>query len=114
MRLREFGARNEEEPEPDEPEIPEIEPETAPAAAAAMVPAVAAPVDRDYEYRVESLTTAEVLDGKSLPGLLEDVSHEEWHLVDVIDCGDRKAVLLRKRKEKKPDRRPLGFFPPGR
>ncbi len=106
--------RLEEEPEPDEPEIPEEEPEPVAGGPATLVPAVPAPVERDYEYRVDTYTIEQVLDGKTLPSKLEEASHEEWHLVEVIDCGDKKAFLRRKRKESKPDRRPLGFFPPGR
>jgi hypothetical protein len=106
-------ARLEEVPEPDEPEPDEPDEEPV-STAATLVPAVEAPVERDFEYRVDTYTIAEVLDGKTLTSKLEQASHDEWHLVEVIDCGDKKAFLLRKRKEKKPDRRPLGFFPPGR
>lgn len=109
-------VRLEEIPEPDEPDEPDEPegPETVTATSAAPVPAVEAPVEREYEYRVDVVTVAEVLDGKTLADKLESASHDEWHLVEIIDCGDRKAILLRKRKEKKADRRPLGFFPPGR
>jgi hypothetical protein len=103
--------RSEEVPEPDEPDVPE-EPESIATAPASVVPAVEAKADREYEYRVDTLTVAEVLDGKTLPTRLEEASHEEWYLVEVIDCGDKKALLLRKRKENKRDRKPLGFFPP--
>lgn len=108
-------SRLEEIPEPDEPEEPDgpDAPETV-AATAAPIPAVEAPVEREYEYRVEVVTVPEVLDGKTLTARLEEASHDEWHLVEIIDCGDKKAILLRKRKEKKSDRRPLGFFPPTR
>ncbi len=97
-------------PEPDEPDEPE--PEVEPVAAggqAALIPAVAAPVERDYDYRIEVVTNSQILDGKTLPDLLGKASHEEWHLVEIIDAGEQKAVLLRKRKESKPDRRPVGF-----
>jgi hypothetical protein len=104
--------RSEEIPEPDEPDVPEQEPEPVATAPATAVPAVAGQADRDYEYRVDTLTVAEILDGKTLPSRLEEASHDEWHLVEVIDCGDQKAILLRKRKENKSDRKPLGFFPP--
>lgn len=109
--------RVEEEPEPivvpdepDEPDEPEVEPEAVATSGTTLVPAVPANVEREYEYRVEVVTNAQVLDGKTLPNLLSEASHDEWHLVEIIDAGDKKAVLLRKRKESKPQRRPVGFM----
>lgn len=106
-------TRFEEEPEPiivPEPDEPEVEPDpVATGSGPAMVPAVPAPADREYEYRVEVITVQEVLDGKSLPDLLSKASHEEWNLVEILDAGEKKAILLRKRKEKQQDRRPVGF-----
>ena len=98
-------------PEPDEPDEPEpdVEPVSA-SAAPALVPAVATAIEREYEYRVEVLTNAQILDAKTLPDLLSTASHDEWHLVEIIDTGEKKAVLLRKRKEAKPERRPVGFM----
>ncbi len=105
--------RSEEEPEPpeipDDPDEPEIEPERVSSQSPALVPAVAAPPDREYEYKVEVVTVAEVVDGKTLPELLSKASHDEWHLVEIIDAGEKKAILLRKRKENKSERRPVGF-----
>jgi hypothetical protein len=108
MRLRE-----EEEPEPiivpepdEEPDEPEGEP--AATATATHVPRVEPPVERDYEYRVEVLTVAQVLDG-TIAEKLSEASHDEWNLVDIIDAGDKKALLLRKRKQKETARRPVGF-----
>ena len=95
--------------EPDEPDEPEIEPEPV-ASGTTLIPAVTTAVEREYEYRVEVVTNAQVLDGKTLPDLLSQASHDEWHLVEIIDAGDQKAVLLRKRKESKPQRRPVGFM----
>lgn len=108
-----MSIRSEEEPDPievpDDPDEPEVEPETVSSRSPALVPAVAAAADREYEYRVEVVTVDEVVDGKTLPELLSKASHEEWHLVEIIDAGERKAILLRKRKEAKPERRPVGF-----
>ena len=98
-------------PEPDEPDEPEPEVEPVAAGGApALVPAVATTIEREYEYRVEVLGNAQILDGKTLPDLLSTASHDEWHLVEIIDTGENKAVLLRKRKEPKPERRPVGFM----
>lgn len=107
--------RQEEEPDPivipaepdEEPEGPEEEP-AASAATGTVVPRVEAPVEREYEYRVDVLTVAQVLDG-TIADKLSDASHDEWHLVDIIDAGDKKALLLRKRKQKESARRPVGF-----
>jgi hypothetical protein len=105
--------RSEEEPEPpeipDDPDDPEVEPETASGTGPTLIPAVSSSVDREYEYKIEVMTLERVLDGKSLPDLLTSASKDEWHLVEIIDAGDRKAILLRKRKEAKNDRRPVGF-----
>ncbi len=105
----------EEEPEPiivpAEPDEEPDEPEAEPAAAAAtgtLVPRVEAAVEREYEYRVDVVTVAQVLDG-TIAEKLSDASHDEWQLVDIIDAGDKKALLLRKRKQKESARRPVGF-----
>ena len=95
-------------PEPDEdPDEPDDEPASA-AATATMVPRVDAPTEREYEYRVDVVSVAEVLDG-TIAEKLGEASHDEWHLVDIIDAGDKKALLLRKRKQKESSRRPVGF-----
>ncbi len=106
-------ATRAEEPEPievpDDPDEPDVEPEPVATGGQTLVPAVPGPAEREYEYRVEVVTLEQVLDGKTLPELLSQASHDEWHLVEIIDGGDRKAILLRKRKESKPQRRPVGF-----
>ena len=110
-----MSARLEEEPYeiPDEPDDPDEDP-VAPAiaeAGSAPVPSVEPGKERDYEYRVEVITIEEVLDGHTLADRLSAASSEEWHLVDIIDAGDRKAILLRKRREQKAERRRVGFAP---
>ena len=111
-------TRSEEEPDPievpDDPEEPEVEPEPVARNGPAMVPAVPAAVEREYEYKVEVITLQQVVDGKTLPDLLSKASHDDWHLVEIVDAGEKKAILLRKRKESKPDRRPVGFSLGGR
>ncbi len=95
-------------PEPDEdPDEPDAEP--AAAATATIVPRVdAGAVEREYEYRVDVVTVAQVLDG-TLADRLSEASHDEWNLVDIIDAGEKKALLMRKRKQKESARRPVGF-----
>jgi hypothetical protein len=108
--------RSEEEPEPiivPEPDEDPGEPDDDPAAAAGtgtMVPRVDSPSDREreYEYRVDVVSLAEVLDG-TMAEKLGEASHDDWQLVDIIDAGDKKALLLRKRKQKESSRRPVGF-----
>jgi len=104
----------EEEPEPiivpepdEEPDEPDEQP-AARTAAGTLIPRVDAGGDRDYDYRVDVLTVAQVLDG-TIAQKLSDASHEEWHLVDIIDAGDKKALLLRKRKQRESQHRPVGF-----
>ncbi len=95
-------------PEPDEdPDGPDDEPAAA-AGTATIVPRVDSPMEREYEYRVDVLSLAEVLDG-TIAEKLSEASHDDWHLVDIIDAGDKKALLLRKRKQKESARRPVGF-----
>jgi hypothetical protein len=101
--------RLEEEPEPDE------EPDETPAAAAtapgAQLPSVS-DGGREYEYRTDLLTAAEVVDGTTLAGQLTRASGEGWDLVDIISAGDRYAVLLRRAKRPERNARPVGFTPP--
>ncbi len=106
--------RFEEEPEPiivPEPDEDPDEPDGEPAAAATatIVPRVDAGAgEREYEYRVDVVTVAQVLDG-TLADRLSEASHDEWNLVDIIDAGEKKALLMRKRKQKESARRPVGF-----
>ena len=108
-----MSERYEEEPEPDEPDEPD-EPETEPAAAGGpMVPAVAMG-SREFEYRTDQLTSAQVTDGKTLADRLTKESADGWDLVEIVSIGDQHTLLLRKAKQSKKEGRPVGFFPPGR
>src|SRR4051812_16337018 len=101
--------------EPDED--PEYEPEDEPAAPAAMVRSVGhgdGYGERDYEYRSEALTVAQVGDGKTLTDKLTAAAADGWHLVQVIDAGDKRVLLLRRQKKSERERRSVGFAPPGR
>jgi hypothetical protein len=97
--------RAEEEPdEPDEPE-PGSAMTTSPT-----IPAVSTGA-RQYEYRVDLLTVAQVSDGKTLAERLTAASSDGWDLVEIVDAGEQRAVLLRRPKRSERDRRPVGFTP---
>ena len=101
--------------EPDED--PEYDPEDMPAAPTTLTASRSSANgsgDRDYDYRTEVLTLDQVADGKTLTGMLADASADGWHLVQVIDAGDRRVVLFRKVKKADRERRSVGFAPPGR
>ena len=109
--------------EPEQPpliepeEDPEYEPDDLPAAPTTLVRSGAhtnGAGEAEFEYRSETLTIDQVLDGKTLPELLAKASGESWHYVGVIDAGDRRVVLLRKLKKTERERRSVGFAPPGR
>ena len=100
--------RSEEEPdEPDEPD------EAVAVAGPTHVPQVASAGGREFEYRTEMLTEAEVADGKTLAERLTVASQDGWDLVDVIGVKDAHAVLLRRPKKAERVSRPVGFAPPG-
>jgi hypothetical protein len=101
--------RLEEEPEPDEE--PEEEPSAVATAPGAPLPSVA-DGGREYEYRTDLVTAAEVIDGSTLSGQLTKASAEGWELVDIISAGDRYAILLRHAKRPERSARPVGFTPP--
>ncbi len=103
-------ARLEEEPEPDE------EPEPQGPVATATGPSVPAVPDggREFEYRTELVTAAEVLDGKTLADQLTKASADGWDLVEIISAGDRHAILLRRGKRPSRQMGPAGFTPPPR
>jgi hypothetical protein len=93
--------RLEEEPEPEEESSP----------ASAVVPSVAQE-GREYEYRTDTLTNAELVKGAKLVELLTSSGSDGWDLVDILAAGDSHVVLQRKPKEPKRDQRRVGFtFP---
>ena len=94
------------EEEPDEPD------ETVAVAGPTSVPIVAPPGGREYEFRTELLTVAEITDGKTLAERLTAASKDGWDLVEVIGAGDRHAVLLRRPKTVERESRQVGFAPP--
>jgi hypothetical protein len=96
--------RLEEEPDEDD------EPDAAPGAAHSA--GTVAPVPdggREYEYRTDVVTTAEVVDGKTLAGQLNQASTDGWDLVEIVSAGDQHAVLLRRVKRPERSSRQVGF-----
>src|SRR5437763_16466212 len=91
-------------------EEPDEEPEEAPAATSTLVPSVP-DAGREFEYRTELVTAAQVLDGTTLAEQLTKASADGWELVDVIPAGERHAVLLRRPKRAERASRPVGFRP---
>src|SRR5262245_38955060 len=67
---------------------------------------------REYEYRTELLTAAQVTDGSTLSSELTKASSDGWDLVDIINAGDRHAILLRRLKKPERSGRQVGFAPP--
>ena len=106
LKMRE---RVEEEPEPDEE--PDREAPPAASATSTLVPTVG-DSGREYEYRTELVTAAQVLDGTTLPERLNRASADGWDLVDIIVAGDRHAILLRRTKRPQRSARPVGFARP--
>ncbi|TMC14505.1 MAG: hypothetical protein E6J29_02900 [Chloroflexi bacterium] len=101
--------------EPDED--PEYEPEDIPAAPTTLsagAPAANGYGEREFEYRTEALSLEQVLDGKTLGERLTTASADGWQLVDIVDAGDRRVLVLRKQKKAERVRRSVGFAPPTR
>lgn len=107
------APHDEEEPEPDEEPEPEEEP-VAPPPGSSLVPAVPGAGGREFEYRTELLTQAELADGKTLAEKLTKASADGWDLVDVIHAGDQHVILLRQPKKTSREARPVGFTLPNR
>ncbi|MDQ6920187.1 MAG: hypothetical protein M3170_01135, partial [Candidatus Dormibacteraeota bacterium] len=102
--------RSEEEPEPDEDPGEESAVAAPPGP---MVPAVGAGT-REVEYRTELVTAAQVVDGSTLAEQLTKASGDGWDLVEIIQAGDRYAILFRRPKTSDREARRVGFLPPPR
>ena len=100
--------RLEEEPEPDGD--PDVEPATA-EAPGTVLPSVSDGV-REFEYRTELVTTAQVVDGTTLAEQLTRASADGWDLVEIIGTGEHHAILLRRARRPGRSGRPVGFSPP--
>jgi len=93
-------------------EDPEEEPDQEARAGQSLLPTVGAPGGREFEFRTELLTDAEMTDGKTLADRLNAASKEGWDLVEVIGVRDVYAVLLRRPRSRERESRPVGFAPP--
>ena len=104
--------RLEEEPEPEPDEEPEPEPETGdqPSGVSMSTPVVSTPV-REFEYRTEPLSRADLAKGR-LSDLLNKESADGWDLVDVIAAEPGHVVLLRRPKKAQQEARRVGFALP--
>lgn len=105
--------RSEEIPEEEPDEEPEEEPSTAGTAVATAVPGLGFP-NREFEFRTDELSLAELADGATLAARLGEASKDGWDFVQVIDAGDRRLVLLRRAKRAEKQGRPVGFLAPSR
>ena len=103
---------------PDEPdEDPEYEPDDEPTTTLTQNSSTltgGGGGERDWEYRTEVLSVAQVADGKTLVELLTVAGTDNWHLVEIIDAGESRVVLLRRQRKAQKERRSVGFAPPGR
>jgi hypothetical protein len=112
MQLRFLAMRErlEEEPEPDEEPDVETPATTAPGT---MVPSVTSgDGGREYEYRTELVTATQITDGTTLAEHLTRASTDGWDLVDIVNAGERHAILLRRAKKPTAASRQVGFMPP--
>lgn len=105
--------RSEEIPEEEPEEEPDEEPTGAATALATAVPSLGFPT-REFEFRTDDISPAELGDGKTLAERLGEASKDGWDFVQVIDAGDKRVVLLRRTKRAEKQARPVGFFPPSR
>ena len=109
VRLQSITVTIHLEEEPDEPEEPE-----APDGAGEqphVLPTVSLP-NREWEFSTHVLTVPQIIDGSTLIGLLKESAVEGWELVDVIDGGDKRVVLMRRPKRSSREARRVGFAPP--
>ena len=105
--------RSEEIPEEEPDEEPEEEPSNASQAVATAVPSLGFP-SREYEFRTDVITVAELADGSTLATRLTAASKDGWDFVQVVEAGDQRFLLLRRARRSEKQARPVGFFPPSR
>lgn len=102
---------------PEEPDAdPDFDPEDEPVQALTQspTPSTGGSGERDWEYRTEVLSVAQVADGKSLVEKLTEAASDSWHLMEVIEAGESRVLLLRRQRKSQKERRSVGFSPPGR
>ena len=102
---------------PDEPdEDPELEPDEEPMTDLTQSPSLTAAGggERDWEYRTDVLSVGEIADGQTLVQRLTEAGTDSWHLVEIIDAGESRVLLLRRHRKPQKERRSVGFAPPAR
>jgi hypothetical protein len=105
--------RLEEIPEPDEPDEPREPDEPGDDEASAPVAGMAMPAGGtgpDWEYRVDELGNP-VGSADQLARTLNEAAGDGWHLVQILDAGDRKLAVMRRPKRRDRPPRPVGFAP---
>ena len=105
--------RSEEIPEEEPDEEPEEEPTGNASGVAAAVPTTGFP-SREFEYRTDEISLADLADGSTLARRLGEASRDGWDFVQVLEAGDKRLVLLRRGRRGERQSRPVGFFPPAR
>ena len=100
--------RFEEDPD-HEPETPEPASDTR--RPAGLLPSVELP-SREWEYRTENLTVAQVADGATLVKVLKEGAADGWELDQVVEAGEKRVLLLRRQKRQSRESRRVGFAPP--
>jgi hypothetical protein len=102
--------RLEEDPDYDDDDDDDVAGESAGSAHRAIVPPFEG--TREFEFRTELITAEQVTDGATLAGQLTKASADGWDLVDIINAGERHAILLRRLKKSERTARQVGFAPP--
>ena len=105
--------RSEEIPEEEPDEEPEDEPNGSATGVATAVPALGFP-SREFEFRTDEISLAELADGATLAKRLGEASKDGWDFVQIVEAGDKHLLLLRRGKRGERQSRPVGFFPPSR
>src|SRR2546421_16331 len=95
-------------PDYDPDDEPDDEPEGS-VASAGPGPRVYAGDDREWEFRTENLTLAEVTDGKTIADRLNTAAKDGWHLVFSVDAGDSRVLVLRRPRRGERTHRAVGF-----
>ena len=101
----------EELPDDDPDDEPDDEPAVA-TGALGGAPRVYDTDDREWEFKTENLTVAEITDGKTLAERLTLAAREGWHLAFTVDAGEARVLVLRRPKRPDRARRMVGFSAP--
>jgi hypothetical protein len=93
---------------------PDDEPDEEPAVAAGALGGAPRVYDddREWEFKTDNLTVAEITDGKTLADRLTRAAREGWHLAFTVDAGEARVLVLRRPKRPDRARRTVGFAAP--